>query len=1163
MRFLLILGIISTILAAVIAPSPVSLPTNDTNTAKINDFSGIAFAQTCSLNTPFNSIVTVNPTSANPSQSVILTASMCQYSQSGAYRYTAPLECRFQYNNGGGWQSAGTQQCSQPEGDDTWEVSLAWPANFGSSPTIQIRVEIYAGQGGTAPTECQYDRGRPCDSAQAPTPITRIVAGLPTITVSPSSVSAGPPNYTYSVSATLANPRESVTWSWEPPLGHTISGSCTNTRASSSCNFVANNRIGGTGRVSATGAQSVAFNVSVQQQNPPQELQRADCGCSLQDWSIRGLVLKAICEATCAVSQAIGGLVEFFVNGLLNAAGVSWIPKVDLAGNCRASETLSFFIPTAYAQSNTITPPNFSPGDLNLAQQLDPARTQHRWLRTIWNIAIGLVNVGVVLFIIFIALATILHWNIDTYGFKKALPGLVIGVILANFSLTISRGLVDVATVLTSTLAGQPQELATGLIRALGLAGVTGITGLAAGIVLVIVGGPFGLLTLLAGIILIFLPALLVAVMWFLFIIRIGVVLVLAAISPLAFASLGFPGTQGWFKRWWSMYLNWVFMAPVVFLLFRIASEVGRIRPDVPAQESLGSVVISLVISMGLLWMAIQVPFKMGGAIMAAWGGLGKAAAGLGRKGYGSLAAKGAGWAKDKDASAFKRGAGKLLSSTNLYGAKAALQERLELGEAARVKAFKDSPQYQRLAGYEAAYRYRLKDNADAIRNIDNLEDVQDSLNDLNKEGQIDKLRAWASDFAQKEGKGTAQQVLQEFFYRTGPTGQARILSEAGINSDQASRIVLTAQQAQKLLTRRFQPTPIWETLDAALVEKDLTAHAQRVRESHRTGGIGRREGENGGTDQGGGPRGRPSPTPGSPSGAAGAVFNNYQAGFRAMQFNDANIADILEQIERGHPTQHIAERMRAGYDEGGRVVDPARAAAFSRLVNQARIDIEAQIDRYLEGEAQRLQQVADALRTRRPDTHSVANVENAMRDFENALQQGTGTVSRATVDAAIDALHAVRPELTDANRQQLAQNYDQLINEMKTTIGAADLAGLPPGQVRAAARSVVRENHELRRLRATIRSTVEPQQSQAAQILVQAASDQSHPLYKTTAGHLTAIVNAHQQKAAATGRPQQPVPNASQLLTELGRQASTQPVQNVLAETRLRDTVFGTLQRP
>lgn len=301
--------------------------------------------------------------------------------------------------------------------------------------------------------------------------------------------------------------------------------------------------------------------------------------------------------------------------------------------------------PTPTAEEIMTSPTKFKTIDtskwVTIKQALDPnfgGKERTKWIFEIWNYCLSLVNVIVAGILIFLAFVNILRIQIDTYALKKSLPTLIIAVILANFSMLICRMVVDFSDVLTRTFAGNPAQLAADLQQALGLfpkaegigsegeatAGAfasLGIAGLA--IVGIFVAPAITLIVLLLGFILGVLPAIAILILAVLLYVRTGIIYALVAISPLAWICMALPATQGLFRQWWGQFARWVFMAPVVFFLLKIASMVKGDPKDWD--------IWAFAIGLGMLYLAIQVPFKMGGAIMAVWGGLGKriGAAGL------------------------------------------------------------------------------------------------------------------------------------------------------------------------------------------------------------------------------------------------------------------------------------------------------------------------------------------------------------------------------------------------------------------------------------------------------------------------------------------------------------------------------------------------------
>lgn len=283
----------------------------------------------------------------------------------------------------------------------------------------------------------------------------------------------------------------------------------------------------------------------------------------------------------------------------------------------------------------TTTIENLTQGWGSLSDSLNPKTgnvdgSKTKWVFDAWNFSLSLVNIVVAGLLIFLAFVNILRIQVDTYAIKKILPTLIIAVILANFSLLICRMVIDFSAVLTKSFVGpSPEQLAKDLRNALGLfhqsvntgsQGSLGVISLSlfasTGILVAIGGGAIGVIALIVAFLLAVLPALAILFLAFMLFIRTGMVYVLVAASPLAFICMVLPATQSYFKMWWGQFMRWVFMAPVVFIFLKIASSIR--------DNSGGTNFWAYVIALGMLYLAIQVPFKMGGVIMGAWGGLGK-----------------------------------------------------------------------------------------------------------------------------------------------------------------------------------------------------------------------------------------------------------------------------------------------------------------------------------------------------------------------------------------------------------------------------------------------------------------------------------------------------------------------------------------------------------
>jgi len=377
--------------------------------------------------------------------------------------------------------------------------------------------------------------------------------------------------------------------------------------------------------------QLAKWGVTVNQSEDQQEDEGSECvkkaQCSkLGSWYnifSTGFYKRMMCELGCTIYEAAG---EFIKKVLL------WLNSV-------SGMSLNIFgIEKAYAAP--------------LADQLkSPSIT------TAWRFSLGITDVIVIFVLLLIAFANILKLNIDIYAVKKALPGLLIGVILAHLSLLICRVIVDFSSLLSGyfldlannminkTGATELKSLAdknnigAGLSSLMGLppegAGVT-LTGTIIGaIVLSFFGQPLIGCLLIIGVAIFFgVPGFLLMALTFLMYARLYVVWILAILSPLAFIVLGFPPAQQYFKTWWSWFLKWVFMAPIAYFFISLGAILGSITWQKGSEDSNLSFIGRWALGLIVLGMPLYVTQKIGGAIMAGWSALGQKMAGINKGGY-------------------------------------------------------------------------------------------------------------------------------------------------------------------------------------------------------------------------------------------------------------------------------------------------------------------------------------------------------------------------------------------------------------------------------------------------------------------------------------------------------------------------------------------------
>lgn len=244
----------------------------------------------------------------------------------------------------------------------------------------------------------------------------------------------------------------------------------------------------------------------------------------------------------------------------------------------------------------------------------------------IWGTFMKLVNGFVVVVLIAVAFAQILRLNINTYGVKKVLPTLVLAIIAANFSFLFCRLMVDLSSVIISLFIQGPDGKATNAEEVVGVFSNIGDN------LPNFSGGPceegktancytYGTLFWqgLANL-MIFAGGVVLFILAYLFIIRNWLIYFLTAMAPLGFMALVLPQTKSLFNQWWTNFSKWVFMPVVSVFWIWVGSLWFTIIQDG------GGTFMSFVFVGVCFYLAITTPFKMGGAVMSAWGNMGKKA---------------------------------------------------------------------------------------------------------------------------------------------------------------------------------------------------------------------------------------------------------------------------------------------------------------------------------------------------------------------------------------------------------------------------------------------------------------------------------------------------------------------------------------------------------
>ncbi|MER7457327.1 hypothetical protein [Micromonospora sp. NPDC126480] len=259
-------------------------------------------------------------------------------------------------------------------------------------------------------------------------------------------------------------------------------------------------------------------------------------------------------------------MVDWMMNGL-----VSWLAEtvVDLLGGLLAFLASSIFV---------------SP-DVTVLPQV----------RSIAGKSALVVNACFILAIIAVGVATMVGDSVQMrYTVKELVPRLVVGFVLSAFAVPLTAVLIDVANALTVSLAGTsaPTTEAVTFVQARITSAMTDESG--------------ALLMAIIGLLIVVLMFMLVG-SW---LVRIGVLIVLAGIAPVALACYATPWTQGAADLWWRTLLGCLATPTLQAVAFSAGISL-LIDPEANLPILLGlpgSDTLNLLLVIVVLWVTVKIP---------------------------------------------------------------------------------------------------------------------------------------------------------------------------------------------------------------------------------------------------------------------------------------------------------------------------------------------------------------------------------------------------------------------------------------------------------------------------------------------------------------------------------------------------------------------------
>lgn len=234
-----------------------------------------------------------------------------------------------------------------------------------------------------------------------------------------------------------------------------------------------------------------------------------------------------------------------------------------------------------------------------------------------WAVMRDFANIVLVIGFLVIVYSQITGVGISNYGIKRMLPRLIVVAILINTSYLICQLAVDISNILGYNIKGLFDNIAGQVSSANPDGGSAGgywshgytwsnilIGVLAAGIALAAIA-------FIAPLLIGFLCA--AAMVLIALIIRKALIVLLVAVSPLAFAAYLLPNTESLFKKWWGMFKGLLLLFPITAILLGAGVLAGAILMEsAPDQTSLTGISLTVAglalpgLMLFLVWAALK-----------------------------------------------------------------------------------------------------------------------------------------------------------------------------------------------------------------------------------------------------------------------------------------------------------------------------------------------------------------------------------------------------------------------------------------------------------------------------------------------------------------------------------------------------------------------------
>ncbi|OGY37475.1 MAG: hypothetical protein A3G57_03860 [Candidatus Andersenbacteria bacterium RIFCSPLOWO2_12_FULL_45_8] len=198
-------------------------------------------------------------------------------------------------------------------------------------------------------------------------------------------------------------------------------------------------------------------------------------------------------------------------------------------------------------------------------------------VRSLWPIVLGIVNLGFMLALVFIALTTVLRLEVGG-GVRRSLPRLLLAALLVNFSLVIAGVVIDFTRLLIRVLAVvfSVPDLTSDLPGLLEPAGNFGPIYEALKTVGPTWSSSTNALRAFIGMLIVWMVASSGLVLLFNLAMRYIMLLGLLIVSPFAYLFVALPNTAKLAGLWWSSFFKYVFYAPAALLILLLVGKMSQ-----------------------------------------------------------------------------------------------------------------------------------------------------------------------------------------------------------------------------------------------------------------------------------------------------------------------------------------------------------------------------------------------------------------------------------------------------------------------------------------------------------------------------------------------------------------------------------------------------------